>query len=198
MCVCLWVSVCALSKVECSSKQVCAIRELLVFYLRAMNGNQWINFANLMNTVSALKSVRLIHSHALVWIDCFMSSIRDINDACPIHQGFLQALLAFQNACNTDYHSYKTPTATKYRQSLGRCTCLLHRILIQVKSKCITNISYLMMQKQLSQTNISPKNDCYCFTVTNIKYSLIKFHCKWKFSLDEKTNNNEMAKYLPR
>lgn len=75
-----------------------------------------------------------------------MSSVRGINNnnnhACPIHQGFLQALLAFQSACHMPYRPpYKTPTttisaigATKYRQqtTIGTCTCVLHRILIQV------------------------------------------------------------------
>ncbi|XP_031617504.1 liprin-alpha-1 isoform X6 [Contarinia nasturtii] len=67
-------------------------------------------------------------SNVLVEIDFnFMSSIGGVNDACPIHQGFLQALFAFQNACNTGHNrSYKTSNQ-KYRQ----CSCILHRILIQ-------------------------------------------------------------------
>lgn len=44
-------------------------------------------------------------------------------DACPIHDGFLQALLHLQNTCGF---------VTIPQQPIKRCTCSLHRILIKV------------------------------------------------------------------
>lgn len=98
----------------------------------------WVNVASRRSYSRNLMNVFLFwefrSSNVLVEIDFnFMSSIGGVNDACPIHQGFLQALFAFQNACNTGhYRPYKTSNQ-KYRQ----CSCILHRILIQVTEKKI-------------------------------------------------------------
>lgn len=85
---------------------------------------------------------------------CFMSSVGGIRDACPIHQGFLQALLAFQNACTTDYHPYKTTFASKYRQPSGQCSCILHRILIQVTTNPCIFTQKRTNSRKMSQSKI--------------------------------------------
>lgn len=52
-----------------------------------------------------------------------MSSMEGADDACPIHDGFLQALLHLQDKCNLN-RSNLDPSK--------KCTCVLHRILIKV------------------------------------------------------------------
>lgn len=47
------------------------------------------------------------------------------SNACPIHKGFLQALIELQNACHTNLPFLKSP-------SNRSCSCILHRILIEV------------------------------------------------------------------
>lgn len=60
----------------------------------------------------------------------FMSSEEGVGDAkCPIHNGFLQALVHLQSVCSSNYG---------YRQTQSKptqCACSLHRILIQVMEK---------------------------------------------------------------
>lgn len=101
-----------------------------VFRLRVVNCEQWEPPIWWMFVY--FRCSGFIPFECVSWTDYFMSSVGNVNDACPIHRGFLQALLTFQNACNIEYRPFKTPTP-KYRQPIGQCTCLLHRILIQVK-----------------------------------------------------------------
>ncbi|KAJ6646239.1 hypothetical protein Bhyg_01450 [Pseudolycoriella hygida] len=53
---------------------------------------------------------------------CIYMSSSEGADACPIHDGFLQALLHLQNTCGF---------VTIPHQPNKRCTCSLHRILIK-------------------------------------------------------------------
>lgn len=53
-----------------------------------------------------------------------MSSMEGADDACPIHDGFLQALLHLQDKCNLNRSIFLDPSK--------KCTCVLHRILINV------------------------------------------------------------------
>lgn len=47
------------------------------------------------------------------------------SNACPIHKGLLQALIELQNACHTNLPFLKS-------SSNHSCSCILHRILIEV------------------------------------------------------------------
>lgn len=66
-----------------------------------------------------------------------MSSEEGANDACPIHNGFLEALLHLQYTCNSVLPTYLPSVPQQQLQPLPqpRCKCSLHRILIKVCSK---------------------------------------------------------------
>lgn len=60
-----------------------------------------------------------------------MSSDEGADTSCPIHQGFLEALLHLQSTCGlvtSSFYVQRPQTSIPNKT----CTCTLHRILIKV------------------------------------------------------------------
>lgn len=109
-----------------------------------------------------------------------------VDDACPMHKGFVQALLYSPTSCNTNryvnkssitsshtqhHHNYQQnhhhqpyqqhhqQHSPHYEQTPERCTCILHHILIKVNiiaHAFVAPISYLSLLNTLPSILYAP------------------------------------------
>lgn len=85
----------------------------------------------------------------LVWYACRRMSSEDAVDACPSHQGFIQALLHAQIPCDTVTVTSSAIVPVPFvTASTYQCNCILHRMLIKVNRHTYT------------MCNVNWMNDC--------------------------------------